>query len=46
MSDKNRLFFNYLLPELVDPKYPRSMIIRNLKYINPNYILDAKQKKM
>lgn len=32
-------FFNCLLPELVDPRHPRSMPIRN-----PTYILEAKAK--
>lgn len=32
-------FFNCLLPELVYPRYPRPMPIRN-----PKYILNAKHK--
>lgn len=35
-----QFYFNCLLPELVDPRYPRSMEIRN-----PNYILEAKKEK-
>lgn len=41
MFPKLQTFFsNCLLPELVDPRHSRSMPIRN-----PNYILEAKQKK-
>ncbi|XP_025192182.1 uncharacterized protein LOC112592372 [Melanaphis sacchari] len=36
----NDFFFNCLLPELVDPRHPRSMPIRN-----PNNILEAKRRK-
>jgi len=35
-----KFFFNCLLPELVDPRHPRSMPIRN-----PSYILEAKAQK-
>jgi len=35
-----KFFFNCLLPELVDPRHPRSMPIRN-----PSYILEAKANK-
>jgi len=36
-----KIYFNCLLPELVDPRHPRSMPIRN-----PDYILEAKQMIM
>jgi len=36
-----QFYFNCLLPELVDPRHPRSMPIRN-----PDYIIKAKQIKM
>lgn len=35
-----KIFFNCLLPKLVDPRHPRSIPIRN-----PSYILEARAKK-